>query len=57
MREFIARQNIVHYQEQLKTEKVPAKRAVLLQLLAEEETTITAYRRQARESAEEPTRH
>ena len=33
---FVERQNVVHYVEQLKTETDPAKRNVVLKLLAEE---------------------
>lgn len=38
MKAFVERQNVVHYVEQLKTETDPAKRNVVLKLLAEEET-------------------
>lgn len=37
MHRFIARQNIEHYSAQLKIETDPAKREMLLKLLAEEE--------------------
>lgn len=36
MDEFVERQNITHYVDQLKTEKDPSKRAMLERLLAEE---------------------
>jgi hypothetical protein len=36
MKAFVERQNVVHYVEQLKTETDPAKRNVVLKLLAEE---------------------
>ena len=36
MDEFVERQNITHYVDQLKTEKDPTKRAMLERLLAEE---------------------
>jgi len=43
MREFIARQNIAHYHDQLKFEKEPGKRTILLKLLAEEEALMAAF--------------
>ena len=36
MKPFVERENVVHYVEQLKTETDPAKRNVVLKLLAEE---------------------
>ncbi len=42
MDRFIERLNIERYQELLRTETDPAKRAILLELLAEEEAKLAA---------------
>jgi hypothetical protein len=42
MDEFIAKANIEHFKELLATEKVEAKRKLLLELLAEEELKLAA---------------
>lgn len=53
MRQFIARQNIAHYKDQLKAETEPLKRAMLLKLLAEEEAVIAASSNQRPEKRPE----
>jgi hypothetical protein len=58
IRDFVARQNIAHYQGQLRTEKEPAKRAILHKLLAEEEAAITTSVEHAMQrTVKLPTRH
>jgi hypothetical protein len=42
MDQFVERQNIAHYLEQLKTETDPIKRAMLQKLLAEEKSNRQA---------------
>ena len=44
MDDFIARQNILHFMDRLKDETDPAKRAMLIRLLAEEEMKRRASR-------------
>jgi hypothetical protein len=43
MEHFIERQNVAHFKDLLKVETDPAKRAVLLKLLAEEETKQASH--------------
>jgi hypothetical protein len=43
MDQFVERQNIAHYVDQLKTEKDPTKQAMLARLLAEEEAKQASH--------------
>ncbi len=43
MDQFVERQNIAHYVNQLETEKDPAKRAMLERLLAEEKAKQASH--------------
>jgi len=43
MEDFVERQNIAHYVEQLKTEIDPIKRAMLQTLLAEEKAKLASF--------------
>jgi hypothetical protein len=43
MQDFIERQNIAHFKDLLKTETDPARRGVVLKLLAEEETKQSSH--------------
>jgi hypothetical protein len=43
MDQFVERQNITHYGDQLKTEQDPTKRAMLERLLAEEKSKQASH--------------
>jgi hypothetical protein len=45
MHDFIERQNIAHFIEQINAETDPAKRAVIIKLLSDEEAKLASHNR------------
>jgi hypothetical protein len=45
MHDFVERQNIAHFIDQINAETDPAKRAVIIKLLSEEEVKLASHNR------------